>query len=112
MKAIRRFTVRTALPGPLAGLPELILNLRWSWYSGSRRLLASIAPELWEASGHDPVAMLGDVPPERLDELAADEGFLDRLRAASADLAEYLAGDRWYQAQDGSWPAAVAYFSP
>jgi glycogen phosphorylase len=112
LKAIRRFTVRTALPGPLAGVQELILNLRWSWHPGSRRLLASIAPELWEASGHDPVAMLGDVPPERLDELAADTGFLDRLRAASADLAEYLAGDRWYQAQDGSWPGAVAYFSP
>jgi starch phosphorylase len=112
LKAIRRFTVRTALPGPLAGVQELILNLRWSWHSGSRRLLASIAPELWQRSGHDPVAMLGDVPPERLDELAADEGFLGRLQAASADLAEYLGGPRWYQAQDGSWPAAIAYFSP
>ncbi len=112
MKAIRRFTVRTALPAPLAGVQELILNLRWSWDSASRRLLASIAPELWQRSGHDPVAMLGDVPPERLDELAADERFLGRLHAASAGLAEYLGGARWYQAQDGAWPAAVAYFSP
>ena len=39
MRAIRRFTVRTALPGPLAPLHELIFNLWWSWHPASRRLL-------------------------------------------------------------------------
>ena len=112
MRAIRQFTVRTALPEPLASLHELIFNLRWSWHPGSRQLLAAIDPGRWRRSGHDPVAMLGDVPPERLDELAADEQFLDRLRAASDDLHEYLSGPRWYQARDGSGPAAIAYFSP
>jgi starch phosphorylase len=112
LRAIRRFTVRTALPEPLAPLHELIFNLRWSWHPGSRRLLASIDPGRWERSGHDPLAMLGDVPPERLDELAADEQFTGRLRAASDDLHEYLSGPRWYQARDGSGPSAIAYFSP
>jgi starch phosphorylase len=112
LKAIRRFTVRTALPEPLARLADLILNLRWSWHSGSRRLLAEIDPVSWDRSGHDPVAMLGDVPPERLEELAADDGYLRRLAVAAGDLDEYMSGARWYQAQDGSWPAAVAYFSP
>jgi starch phosphorylase len=112
LRAIRRFTVRTALPEPLAGLQELILNLRWSWHSGSRRLLAAIDLASWERSGHDPVAMLGDIPPERLEQLAADEDYLRRLAVASDDLREYLTGPRWYQAQDGSWPKAIAYFSP
>ena len=112
MRAIRRFTVRTALPEPLAPLHELIFNLRWSWHPGSRQLLAAIDPGRWQRSGHDPLAMLGDVPPERLDELAADEQFTARLRAASDDLHEYLSGPRWYQARDGSGPAAIAYFSP
>ena len=112
MRAIRRFTVRTALPEPLAPLHELIFNLRWSWHPGSRQLLAAIDPGRWRRSGHDPLAMLGDVPPERLDELAADEQFTARLRAASDDLNEYLTGPRWYQARDGSGPAAIAYFSP
>jgi starch phosphorylase len=56
--------------------------------------------------------MLGDVPPERLDELVADEGFLGRLAEASDDLHEYLSGPRWYQSLDDSAPAAIAYFSP
>ncbi|HEY2577537.1 MAG TPA: alpha-glucan family phosphorylase, partial [Streptosporangiaceae bacterium] len=112
MKAIRRFTVRTALPEPLARLQELILNLRWSWHAGSRSVLAAIDPGRWERSGHDPVAMLGDVPPERLEELAADGEFLRRLAEAADDLAEYLSGPRWYQSQDPGWPRAIAYFSP
>jgi len=112
LKAIRRFTVHTALPGPLAPLQELMLNLRWSWHAGSSSVLAAIAPDKWERSGHDPVAMLGDVPPERLEELAADEPFLRRLAEAADDLAEYLSGPRWYQSQDPSWPKAIAYFSP
>ncbi|HEY3733894.1 MAG TPA: alpha-glucan family phosphorylase [Streptosporangiaceae bacterium] len=115
MKAIRRFIVRTALPEPLAPLAELMLNLRWSWHAGTRQLLASIDQDRWERSGHDPVAMLGDVPPARLDELAADGPFLHALGAASADLHDYLAGPRWYQSGDPGLtgaPAAIAYFSP
>src|SRR6202042_3523272 len=42
----------------------------------------------------------------------ADEDYLRRLAVASDDLHEYLTGPRWYQAQDGSWPKAIAYFSP
>jgi glycogen phosphorylase len=119
LRAIRRFTVRTALPGPLALLHELILNLRWTWDAASQELLASIDPVRWERSGHDPVAMLGDVSPERLEELAADEAFGRRLQEAAAHLREYLTGHRWYQAAaerapsaQGAWPAAIAYFSP
>ncbi len=112
MRAIRRFTVRTALPEPLAPLLELIFNLRWSWHPGSRRLLAAIDPGRWDRSGQDPVAMLGDVPPERLAGLATDEEYLGRLAEASGDLHEYLSGPRWYQSREGSGPAAIAYFSP
>ena len=32
VRAIRRFTVRTVLPEPLAPLGELVMNLRWSWH--------------------------------------------------------------------------------
>src|SRR4051812_42168038 len=59
--------------------------------------------------------MLGAVPAKRLKQLAADEDFLERLRAARADLEQYLTGDRWYQrlaASDATTPRAIAYFSP
>jgi starch phosphorylase len=40
MRAIRRFTVRTALPEPLAPLGDLVMNLRWSWHPETSDLFA------------------------------------------------------------------------
>ncbi|MET8685908.1 alpha-glucan family phosphorylase [Streptomyces sp. NPDC004732] len=115
MKAIRRFTVRPVLPEPLGRLSELARNLRWSWHPRTRDLFESVDPRLWEASGRDPVRLLGEVPPARLDELAGDADFLQRLGAAADDLRDYVEGERWYQEQsrgDGHLPGSVAYFSP
>ena len=79
MKALRRFTVRAHLPERLAALDQLSTNLRWSWDKPTQDLFASIDPSLWAHCGCDPVALLGVVNPSRLDQLALDEGFLDRL---------------------------------
>ncbi|MGN6089228.1 MAG: alpha-glucan family phosphorylase [Actinomycetales bacterium] len=113
MRAIRRFTVRTVLPEPLLPLGELSLNLRWSWHPQSRDLFASIDPQVWEDVRHDPVALLGAVGPARLDELAADGGFVERVREAAADLHDYLTGERWFQTlPEDERPRAIGYFSP
>ena len=117
MRAIRRFTVRAALPEPLAPLRDLTLNLRWSWHAETRDLFAAIDPAGWDAAGHDPVALLGEVPPAQLESLGHDQAFLRRLDDAARDLDQYLTGPRWYQlhADGGSPagpPAAIAYFSP
>ncbi|MEZ0065900.1 starch phosphorylase [Streptacidiphilus sp. MAP12-20] len=113
MKAIRRFTVRTVLPEPLQALGELALNLRWSWHHETRELFRSVDPEVWEATGCDPVRLLGAVSGQRLSALAADRRFLRRLHDAEEDLRDYLAGPRWYQQQRGrELPTAIAYFSP
>ncbi|MEV7993977.1 glycosyltransferase family 1 protein [Streptomyces sp. NPDC086077] len=112
MKAIRRFTVRPVLPEPLRPLSDLARNLRWSWHTETRELFQSVDPERWAASGGDPVRLLGSVPPARLAELAEDRRFLRRLTTVAGDLGDYVTGDRWYQAQPGDLPAAVAYFSP
>lgn len=115
VKAIRRFTVRPVLPDPLGALAELARNLRWSWHPRTRELFRSLDPALWEASGCDPVRLLGGVPPARLAELARDEDFLRRLDEAAEELREYVTGERWYQERAGACdqlPRAVAYFSP
>ncbi|MEV7022116.1 alpha-glucan family phosphorylase [Kitasatospora sp. NPDC093558] len=115
MKAIRRFTVRTVLPEQLQPLHELALNLRWSWHPETRDLFRSVDPEVWAATGEDPVRLLGEVPAARLAALAADRRFLRRLGDLADDLRDYLTGPRWYQAQEAAGtplPAAVAYFSP
>jgi starch phosphorylase len=91
-----------------------MLNLRWSWHAPTRALLAEIDQAAWDASGHDPVAMLALVSPQRLAALAGDEDFLRRLVAAVDELNDYLTAPRWYQTsgQLAAGPAAIAYFSP
>jgi glycogen phosphorylase len=117
VRAIRCFTIRAALPEPLAPLHDLMLNLRWSWHADTRDLFTALDPAGREDAGRDPITLLGEVPPEHLARLAADEDYLGRLHRASADLREYLSAARWYQRGDqdgagGERPAAIAYFSP
>jgi glycogen phosphorylase len=111
MRAIRRFTVRTVLPDPLAPLAELATNLRWSWHAPTRDLFAAVDPRQWDAVDHDPVRLLGAVRTERLAGLAGDGAFTARVAGAAADLHAYLTEPKWYQGLQDA-PRAIAYFSP
>ena len=115
MKALRRFTVRAHLPERLAALARLSTNLRWSWDAPTQDLFESIDPGHWALAGRDPVAVLGAVTPERLDELAEDTDFLERLDRLAAELDEYLTKPLWYQhleaSDDGPLPSGIGYFS-
>jgi starch phosphorylase len=61
------------------------------------------------------VALLGEVNPARLDELATDHEFIERLDHLAADLDEYLTKPRWYQDMqaraDSVLPEGIGYFS-
>ena len=84
MKAVRRFTVRAVLPESLASVGVLAANLRWSWHKPTRDLFLDIDADVWRTLGHDPVGLLGEVTPERLEELGKDQGFIDRANALAA----------------------------
>src|SRR6476620_1785965 len=113
VRAIRRFTVRPVLPPALAALGDLAGNLRWSWHPETQDVFAAVDPVLWESTGRDPVTLLGAVGRARLEELAGDAAFLERLSEARADLERYLTGDRWYgRKAGGEAPTRIAYFSP
>ncbi|MBV9291675.1 MAG: alpha-glucan family phosphorylase [Frankiales bacterium] len=111
MRALRRFTVRSALPEPLLPLDDLVINLRWSWHPDSLDLFESVDPDTWAAVGHDPVRLLGEVNADRMAALAKDRKFLRRLSDMYDDLQDYLTQPRWYQSLADA-PAAIAYFSP
>ena len=111
VKAIRRFTVRAALPEALAPLDRLVMNLRWSWHPDSLDLFESVDPETWRRCGGDPVRLLGAVSAERMAALAKDRRFLRRLSDAAEDLDDYLTSARWYQSLSDV-PRSIAYFSP
>jgi starch phosphorylase len=122
MKALRRLTVRAALPEPLHPLGDIVANLRWSWHPESLDLLESVDPDLWSESRGDPARLLGGVSTERLAALARDRKFLRRLSDVSDDLRDYLDQPRWYQKQQAAagpdaspgarLPESIAYFSP
>jgi starch phosphorylase len=112
VRALRRFTVRAALPAPLEPLGDLVANLRWSWNPDALDLFDAVDPDGWERCEHDPVKLLGEVGADRMATLAKDRRFLRRLKDAHEDLDDYLSADRWYQGLGDGAPKAIAYFSP
>jgi starch phosphorylase len=111
VRALRRFTVRAALPEPLLPLSTLVVNLRWSWHAETRDLFEAVDPALWQTCGGDPVKVLGEVSAERLATLAKDRRFLRRLQDVVDDLQEYMTAEHWYQTLGETAPRTVAYFS-
>ncbi len=113
MRPVRTFEVKAALPPALAALEEVALNLRWSWDHETISLFRRLDPELWEATGHNPVLMLGRMEQRRLETLARDEALLAHLERVKRDLDAYLTGNgTWYRKLFGAAERPlVAYFS-
>ena len=111
MKALRSFAVRPHLPDALTPLADLAMNLRWSWDERTRDLFRWVDPDGWEATTHDPVAVLGGVSRERLAALEADPAFRTFLEDVHEGLRRYVEGDRWFQGRPSPL-RSVAYFSP
>lgn len=113
MKAIRRFTVRTVLPAQLEVLDTLARNLHWCWFEPAAQFFASLDQEAWARVGGDPVALLGEITPQRFAQLANDPDVVAQAKDLAAQLDNYLSEPKWYQSQfdDAAKPAAIAYFS-
>ena len=112
MRAVTSFVVRARLPQPLEPLQAIAHNLRWSWDDRSQELFRWIDPQQWEATGHDPVALLSMVPARRLLELSHDPPFISFLDEVAGELRRYVEGDGWFQTRTDSPLRSVAYFSP
>ncbi len=103
------------LPDSLKPLADLATNLRWCWHVDTQELFRTVDPDLWVASGFDPIKLLAGVSVERLEKLSSDKKFTKSLAMAQADLADYLTGDLWYQsyaADNTAAPKGIGYFSP
>jgi starch phosphorylase len=65
-----------ALPPRLEGLAALAVNIAWSWHRQARALFRRIDPIAWRQLQHNPIAMLRELPAERLEALIRDTDFL------------------------------------
>jgi starch phosphorylase len=101
-----------SLPPALGALKELAYNLWWTWNPEAIELFRRLDREGWEASGHNPVRMLGMIEQDRLTAAAHDDGFLAHLERVYADFRRYMtATNTWYHKNHGAPPDPfIAYF--
>ncbi|HVN03439.1 MAG TPA: alpha-glucan family phosphorylase [Bryobacteraceae bacterium] len=101
------------MPEPLEPLREIAYNLRWAWDHDSIELFRRLDSDLWDASNHNPVRMLGRIDQMRLVAAAADDSFLAHLERVSGSFARHVQGQSsWFRRTHPSQNRLlVAYFS-
>jgi glycogen phosphorylase len=114
MKPIRTFSIIPSLPPELERLRDVAHNVRWAWDPDSIALFRRLDDDLWHATRNNPVLMLGTIDQSRLEDAAADEGFLLHLERVTRDLDAYMASSStWYARHHGTPDGPeIAYFSP
>ena len=81
---------RFPLPPSLEKLAVLATNLWFSWNPDVRDLFREMDLDVWRKSGRNPVQFLESVGTEKLEKLASDTSFLDKLEKSWERLNQYL----------------------
>ena len=88
-------------------------NLWWSWHPEVTNLFRDLDPIRWRQVDHNPIMLLSEFTPERLDMRAAELVLYSRINQAYRRLKEYLSSQQTWATTHagvlGSRP--VAYFS-
>jgi starch phosphorylase len=103
--------VNPRIPRRLARLEELANDLGYSWDRTTRELFARLHPQLWDAVGHSPKAMLKRIDERRLVDASDDPVFLNNFNRVLSAYDTYhneplrRDGSEWLRQTD-----LVAYF--
>jgi len=106
-------SVDRVAPARISRLTELAHNLWWSWQPGASWLFQYLDKTLWELTHHNPVKLLQQISPAKLEAAATDPAFLRHYDGIM------LAFDKCLSAK-GAWfiekyphlaGNAIAYFS-
>ena len=102
------------LPERIARLNELSTNLWWSWHDGARELYRILDRALWRLSDHNPVKLLQEIGPDKLDQAAQDPQFLDMYDSVMAAFDKETSPEHgeFPRGEDGKLDRPVAFFSP
>jgi glycogen phosphorylase len=100
------------IPERLKRLPELAIDLWWTWNREAREVFRKLDYQLWRQTAHNPVSMLRHVSDEMLPLAAADEKFLAIYDAAIDNLDRARsARDTWWKHRYPDVHGPIAYFS-
>jgi starch phosphorylase len=108
MNNFKKFKVVPDLPEKLKPLLAIAGNLWLTWNPEAIKLFITMDGDLWEKNQHNPIRMLGEISQEKLDELAADDGFLSEMQRVNEQLEQYL---HMLHSVNHSRQVSIAYFS-
>lgn len=112
MKEITLYTVVPKIPERLKPLEEMARNIWFCWNIEAIDLFRSIDSNLWEETGHNPIAMLGRLGRDRLEEILDDEGFLLEMSRIHQEFRHYCMERKPYNfGLEAPVNYTVAYFS-
>ncbi|MCL4258398.1 MAG: alpha-glucan family phosphorylase [Anaerolineales bacterium] len=105
--------IQFALPERIHRLGDLAYNLWWTWQPDAQDMFQSIDPVLWQASAHNPVVFLRDLPPLTLQTASMDLNFTEQYdRVVSAFDAYIKPAQSWFSESYASYTKKpIAYFS-
>ena len=86
----RDLKVKSELPAKLKKLEALSRNLWWVWNSEGKALFRSLNPDLWRATGENPVLLLQKLSFERYEEILADKELMAQINKVYSDFEEYM----------------------
>ena len=91
----------------------LARNLWWSWDGDSISLFLDLDPQRWRQLNHNPVALLSEIPLDRIERRATELVLHSRINYAYRRQREYIEADRTWGARHAGVlrPRPVAYFS-
>ena len=112
MHPVKSFVVTASLPKTFEPLRNISNNLYWYWYLRAVKLFYRLDRDLWEATYHNPVSLMGKLSQAKIDELARDEGIQVEIERIRDEFDEYLKGNTWFTKKYPDFADfRIAYFS-
>ncbi len=86
----KEFVVKSNLPDGLKKLEEIAYNLWWVWNSDAKNLFRNLDPDGWVEAESNPVRLINNLSYEKLQKLASDKEFLEKLNAVYNNFRTYM----------------------
>lgn len=83
-------TVSADLPAKLKPLEVIAKNLWWVWNSDAKNLFRDINPDMWRATGENPVMLLQRLSSERLEEMLKNPEMMGRIERVYKSFNDYM----------------------
>jgi starch phosphorylase len=100
------------LPERLSRLEDLAFDLKWSWEARARLLFKRLDPDLWRDTQHNPVRLLNEINPSRLEQASSDPDFLRDYEVTTRQFDRNRLRTRWFAREFPQLAGTqIAYFS-